>query len=117
MIETKKFETKKNFGSNKSAKLWYKHCEKNGIPYVIISVGNHYANIDWDSLTTQEKACAKLGENNLQIKETILMLCEKYRHRNFHFMFSSLFGCLANIRIEDAQSVAAMVFDTINANT
>jgi hypothetical protein len=113
LIETKKFETKKKFGSNKLVRLWYKHCEENNLPYIIITEGNSYAEVVWDNLTLKDNGYFKIKENDQKIRYEILSVCEKYRHRKLNFQISSFFGCFRNVRIEDASAIATIVFDSI----
>jgi len=111
----KKFEVQKNKNINHDAiNRWFKKCENEHIPYIVIKTKNKYAQIDWDYISFPKGYDKILINEKEKIYEFVMEIKNKYGVKKSDVTGNTLVTTFINIPLENAEKLATELFDFLN---
>jgi len=114
-MSNKKFVAFKKRSKGTTERKWFKHCEQEKIPYVIVSMRTKYADISFDYISLPKEYDAFLTNHAETIWKEAHAIFKKYAVKKSKFGGGGLLIInFENIPIDNAEFAANELFDLIN---
>ena len=92
---------------------WFRRCEKERMPYVVVTHRKKYSAVDWDYISLPKAADAKLDAASPALLDRLQEVFQRHASRKSKFNFSAKVGSFDNMLPDDARSAAREVFQVL----
>ncbi|MDX6769073.1 MAG: hypothetical protein SF051_06035 [Elusimicrobiota bacterium] len=106
-------EIKKN--ETKVANDWFRRCEKERMPYVVVTHRKKYSAVDWDYISLPKAADAKLDAASPALLDQLQEVFQRHASRKSKVNFSAKVGGFDNLLPDEARAAAREVFQVLQA--
>lgn len=98
-------------GETAAANKWYRHCEKEHLPYIVVTRRKKYSSVNWDYISLPKSADAKLEGSAKIMSKQLLEAFHRHANKKSRFTFSAQIGKFDNILPAAARTAAKEVSD------
>lgn len=98
-----------------AANKWFRHCEKERLPYVLVTRHRKYSAVTWDYVSLPKEADSKLDDAAQSLLTRLQEVFQRHAGKNSKFNFSAKVGGFDNMLPEQARAAAFEVFDLLRA--
>lgn len=93
------------------------HCEKNGIPFIVVRQHGKLADIHWDYISFSPELDHGLFESESKLREVVTQICNEHGTEHSSIMFSPGVVTFQNFNSSCAQKVAGQLYDAVQKIT
>lgn len=101
-------------GDTVSDKIWFAHCQKNQIPYVVVRYRKTLADVEWDYITFPSEWDKKLIENESELKHKFINVFQKHASKRSEYTVTCTVASFKGMPIENAKAAAGEIFDVVS---
>lgn len=101
----------KNFDSEN---LWFNHCQRQSIPFIIVKPATKYADVHWDYITYHPDIDDVLHAREKELKEKATAIFMKYANEKSEYLVNASLIYYDRLGVDEAKKAAAELFDLIS---
>lgn len=100
---------------NAAANKWFRHCEKERQPYVVVTHRRKYSTVNWDYISLPKAADSKLDASAEILLTRLQEVFHRHAGKKSKFNFSARVGGFDNMPPVAARAAAREVFGVLKA--
>lgn len=98
-------------GDMATANEWYRRCEKEHWPYIVVTHRRKYSAVNWDHVSLPKEADAKLDGCEVALEEVY----DRHARKRSKGIFSAKVGRFDNMLPEEARAAAREIYGILTA--
>jgi len=100
-----------NGNDSDTVNAWYRHCQKEQIPYIIIEKRKKFSTVRWDYISFPSEKDKDIGENQDKYNEDLKAIFKKYCNSKSRYEISGGLVDFFDIEVSKANAMAEELYD------